>query len=231
MSGNLLKLERVLQLNSHQLEEGHVTVSLQYKEEKGDGTAAALTAAAAVGDNDEEKEEEEEDEEEVEGGVEVPFKNRVIVVDHAAAEKEGANYAQQEQQLPFYLDFATAVWLKQSDLFDPMPEANPYRGRVIGDDADRDDMRVQNEQTGGAICAFDDDENPSSSEGPSNPSTSKASGESSNSGSGDDDDDDSSGGSSPPRRPKKQMAVAAKKRKPPLPTMGNKGKVGAKKKK
>ena len=231
MSGNLLKLERVLQLNSHQLEEGHVTVSLQYKEEKGDGTAAALTAAAAVGDNDEEKEEEEEDEEEVEGGVEVPFKNRVIVVDHAAAEKEGANYAQQEQQLPFYLDFARAVWLKQSDLFDPMPEANPYLGRVIGDDADRDDMRMQNEQTGGAICAFDDDENPSSSEGPSNPSTSKASGESSNSGSGDDDDDDSSGGSSPPRRPKKQMAVAAKKRKPPLPTMGNKGKVGAKKKK
>ena len=65
MSGNLLKLERVLQLNSHQLEEGHVTVSLQYKEEKGDGTAAAPTAAA-VGDNDEEDAEEEEEEEEKE---------------------------------------------------------------------------------------------------------------------------------------------------------------------
>jgi hypothetical protein len=206
VSGNLLKLERVLQLNSHQLEEGHVTVSLQYKEEKGDGTAAALTAAAAVGDNDEEKEEEEEDDEEVEGGVEVPFKNRVIVIDNAAAEKEGANYAQQEQQLhqaPFYPDFAEAVWLKQSDLFHPMPDANPYLGRVIGDDADSDDLRVQNEQTGGAIRATDDVENPSSSEGPSNPSISKASGESSNSGSGDDDDDDD------------DSSVAAKKRKPP----------------
>ena len=104
---------------------------------------------------------------------------------------------------------AAAVWAKQSDLFDPVPAANPYLNRVVGDPADLADDTEQHEQGGGSIRGAGGSRSTGATRSTGASSASSASRAASGSATEDDDSDDSSDATKPKPKPK------PKRKKPP----------------